>query len=104
MRRAALFLVLTLGLASCETYRTFLPLGNPIRRTDKVRTKEQAIKIGMNCGFESGDPSHWEANLHADLWHVTWANGQNTIEVQVAKKDGAVLSCDVDDDDTLPGK
>ena len=102
MKRAVLLVVLTLGLASCESYRTFLPLGDPILRTDKVRTKEQAIKIGMNCGFESGDPRHWEANLHADLWHVTWSNGQNTIEVQIAKKTGAVLACEVDDETPPP--
>ncbi|HEX4860597.1 MAG TPA: hypothetical protein VFV07_05135 [Rhizomicrobium sp.] len=102
MRRAVL--LLALGLASCATYDTFVPPAGPILKTDKVKTEADAIRIGMNCGLERGDPAHWEAELHADLWHVYWANGQNTIKVQVAKKDGAVLSCDVDDDDTEPGK
>jgi hypothetical protein len=102
MRRA--ILLLAFGLASCATYETFVPVGNPILATDKVKTEAQAIKIAMNCGLESGDPDHWEADLHADTWFVYWANGQNTIKAQVNKKDGAVLSCDVDDDDTLPPK
>ena len=102
MRRAVL--LATLGLASCATYDTFVPPPDAIAKTDKVKTEADAIRIGMSCGLERGDPAHWEADLHAGLWHVYWANGQNTIKVQVAKKDGAVLSCDVDDDETEPGK
>jgi hypothetical protein len=99
MRRAVL--LVALGLASCATYETFVPPGNPILKTDKIKTEKQAIRLGMNCGFESGDPKHWEADLHADIWYVHWTSGQSTIEVLIAKKDGAILSCDVDDD-TLP--
>jgi hypothetical protein len=100
MKRAAL--LLAFGLASCATYDTFVPPPGPILATDKVKTEADAIKIAMSCGLESADPAHWEADLHADMWYVHWANGQATIRAQVSKKDGAVLSCDVDDDDTLP--
>lgn len=99
--RIALLALLPL-LSSCATYETFYPLGDPILATDKVKTKEQAIRIAMNCGSERGDPHHWQVTRHRDIWYVYWENGQNEIDVQVAKNDGMILSCTVNDASAPP--
>jgi len=99
---SALLLFLAPLLACCATYDTFVPPPGPILPTDKVKTEAQAVRLGMNCGFEKNDPDHWWANLHDNMWYVYWESGLNTITVQVAKSDGAILSCDVNDDTLLP--
>ncbi|MBV8976058.1 MAG: hypothetical protein JO261_01475 [Alphaproteobacteria bacterium] len=117
MKHIALFAVLlALPLAACSWWQIDKPVlsddeadtqlfpitedsnrMHPLYPTDRIKTKAQALAVGVHCGQEADDRGHWRVHRDGDIWVVHWANGQNTIEAHVAKSDGTVLSCSVND-------
>ena len=116
---AILAALLALPLASCSWWEIDKPLlsddesdaqlfpitkdsnrEHPLYAADRVKTKAQAIRLGMNCGEEAADRGHWRAHRDGEIWIVHWESGENAIEAHVAKSDGAILSCTVSDSST----
>jgi hypothetical protein len=72
--------------------------GNPILKTDKVKTEKAAIEIARrSCGSEADDAGHWYANQSGDVWIARWNVGQNSIYAKVRKSDGTFADCEVND-------